>query len=108
MNRILILTLLPGTLGASANCVTDAPEIGDIGPDSERVCSELESRFPAATLAVEGRAIHSPTEVMVSASVDGEPTLLDYRLTGYTWVLDDTGSRMADTAAPPPDPSTWY
>jgi hypothetical protein len=32
--------------------------------------------------------VHSPTTVTVSASVDGNPVRLDYRLIGFEWVLD--------------------
>lgn len=96
MNKILILTLLPIALAASANCVTDAPEIGDIGPDSDLVCKALEGQFPGAAVTVEGRAIHSPTEVSVTASVDGRPVSLNYELTGYAWRLDQAATRVAD------------
>ena len=98
MNRTLILTLLPVALSANAACLTDPPEIGDIGPGSELVCQELTQRFPGATLAVEGRSIHSPTDVKVSASVDGRPILLAYRLAGFTWSTDCTGG--VEDAAP--------
>jgi hypothetical protein len=97
---MLILTLLPIAIGANANCVTDAPEIGDIGPGSDLVCNALESRFPGAALAVEGRAIHSPTEVTVTASVDGDPVSLRYELTGYTWRLDGSDARVATVPTP--------
>ena len=99
MNRMLILAMLPFALGANASCVTDPPEMGDIGPGSGLVCQELTQRFPGATLAVEGRSIHSPTEVRVTASVDGRPILLGYRLAGVEWVADEAGSRSADTAS---------
>ena len=96
MNKILTLTLLPFTLTASANCGTDAPELGDIGPSSELVCKALESRYPGAAMTVDGRAIHSPTEVSVMASVDGQPVSLNYELSGYTWRLDQTAARIAN------------
>jgi hypothetical protein len=94
--RMLILSMLPVAVGAQATCVTDAPEIGDIGPSSELVCGQLEDRFAGAELAVEGRSIHSPTAVSVVASVDGRPVLLRYELSGYTWRLDETGARIPD------------
>lgn len=99
MKTTIILALLPVALGANASCVTDPPEMGDIGPSSGLVCQELTQRFPGATLAVEGRLIHSPTEVRVTASMDGRPILLDYRLAGVEWVADEAGSRSADTAS---------
>ena len=68
-----------------AACLPDAPELGDLGPDSGRVCDVLEHELPGTTLAVDGRSIHSATAVTVSASVDGRPVLLDYRLVGLTW-----------------------
>ena len=96
MNKILTLTLLPITVTASANCVPDAPEIGDIGPSSELVCKALESRYPGAAIAVEDRAMHSPTEVSVMASVDGQPISLNYALSGCTWRLDQSAARVAN------------
>lgn len=99
MNRILILAMFPLALGANASCVTDPPEMGEIGPGSGLVCQELAQRFPDATLAVQGRSIHSPTEVEVTASVGGRPILLDYRLTGGEWIADGAGSNSADTAS---------
>jgi hypothetical protein len=101
MNSKLIFAMLPIALGANAACVTDPPEIGDIGPGSGLVCQELTQRYPGAALAVDGRSIHSPTEVGVTASVDGRPILLAYRLTGFTWSLDDAGNHAADAAARP-------
>jgi hypothetical protein len=101
MKSTIILALLPLALGASANCVMDPPEMGDIGPGSGLVCQELEQRFPGAALAVEGRSIHSPTAVSVTAAVDDRPILLAYRLTGFTWSLDDAGNHAADAAARP-------
>jgi hypothetical protein len=75
-----------------AACLPDAPELGDLGPDSGRVCDVLEHELPGTTLAVDGRSIHSATAVTVSASVDGRPVRLDYRLVGLTWELDDFGT----------------
>ncbi|MCG6897845.1 MAG: hypothetical protein LJE60_12170 [Thiocapsa sp.] len=72
---------------AQAACRADPPEIGDIGPDSELVCRGLEQRFPNAELAVEGRSIHTPTEVTVRVSVDGEERPLRFSLAGFTWHL---------------------
>jgi len=93
MNKTLILALLPIAVEAHANCMTDAPEIGDIGPGSELVCNRLAQRFPRAALAVEGRTIHSPTEVRATASVNGRPIVMDYRLAGFTWVLNGADAR---------------
>jgi hypothetical protein len=100
MNRLLILTLLPAALGAQAACLPDAPELGDIGPDSVRVCSMLEQRFPGTLLTVDDRSIHSSTTVTVSASVNGNPVRLDYRLIGFEWVLDELGGPIAGTDIP--------
>jgi hypothetical protein len=102
---MLILALLPVALSATANCVTDPPEIGDIGPGSVLVCKELAHSFPSAALAVEGRSIHSPTEVTVMASVDGRPIPLSYTLAGFTWSFNDGGTRTADATAPRSGPS---
>jgi hypothetical protein len=98
---MLILAMFPLALGANASCVTDPPEMGDIGPSSGLVCQELAQRFPGAALGVEGRAIHSPTEVSVTASVDGRPILFGYRLAGNEWIVDEAGSQSADTASLP-------
>lgn len=96
--RLLILSLLPVVFGAEAACVTDAPEIGDIGPGSELLCDQLQNRFPGATLAVKGRDIHSPSVVSVLVSVDGTPMRLRYDLAGYVWHLNGTDNGMADNA----------
>jgi hypothetical protein len=87
IKQMLILSMLPVAASAQATCMSDAPEIGDIGPSSEVVCRQLESHFAGAKLAVQGRAIHSPTEVSVLTSVDGTPVRMGYELTGYTWRL---------------------
>lgn len=96
IKQLLVLAILPVSVSATATCMTDQPEIGDIGPDSELVCKELALRFPDAALAVEGRAIHSPTTVSVVASVDGKPVSLRYGLSGYSWRLDETDARITD------------
>jgi hypothetical protein len=106
MNKMLVLALFPVALGANATCVTDQPEMGDIGPASGLVCQELTQRFPGATLAVEGRSIHSPTEVRVTASVDGRPVMLDYRLAGVIWSVVKAGSPSADKESPRSDRPT--
>ena len=87
IKQMLILSMLPVAVSAQATCVPDAPEIGDIGPSSEVVCGQLDRRFSGTKSVVEGRAIHSPTEVSVRASVDGTPVRMGYELTGYTWRL---------------------
>jgi hypothetical protein len=92
----LILAILPASLAANAVCMTDQPEIGDIGPSSELVCEALALRFPDAAMAVEDRSIRSPTAVSVDASVDGKPISLPYVLSGYTWRLDEPGARIVD------------
>ena len=73
--------------GVQANCLADNPEIGDIGPGSERVCIYLEERFPLAELTVTGRYIHSPNQVSVVATVDGKPVTFDYELIGADWKI---------------------
>lgn len=101
MNRLLSIAMLPVALGANATCLTDPPEIGDIGPSSGLVCQELAQRYPGAALAVVGHSIHSPTEVGVRASVDGRTVPLRYTLAGFEWVADEAGSRSARTASAP-------
>jgi hypothetical protein len=102
--QMLILAILPVAFGAQAVCVPDAAEMGDIGPDSDLVCGELERLYPGATLAVEDRTIHSPTEVSVVAAVDGAPMSLHYRLSGYRWRLDATATPIS--YVPPPQTRT--
>ncbi|MCG6862232.1 MAG: hypothetical protein LJE70_13300 [Chromatiaceae bacterium] len=100
MNRALILATLLVALGASANCVMDPPEMGDIGPSAALVCNRLGSQLPGASLVIEGRSIHSPTEVSVVASVNGTPVSLRYELFGYTWRLDERSVSDAKEAWP--------
>lgn len=100
IQRMLILSLLLAAVGAQAACLTDAPEIGDIGPGSDLVCDQLRDQFPGAALAIENRVIHSPTGVSVLASVNGAPIELRYDLTGYVWQLTKTDTGMADHVAP--------
>jgi hypothetical protein len=95
MKQLPALAILFLTFAAHAACVPDPPEIGDIGPSSELVCSALERQFPGAALTVLGRSIHSPTEVSVAASVNGKPIALRYKLSRYTWRLGRDGSRIA-------------
>ena len=87
IKQMLILSMLPVAVSAQATCVPDGPKIGDIGPSSKVVCGQLERRFSGTKLAVDGRAIHLPTQVSVRASVDGTPVRMGYELTGYTWRL---------------------
>jgi hypothetical protein len=100
IKQLLILGLLPIAVAAGATCVNDPPEIGDIGPSSELVCSALERQFPRATLAVAGRSIHSPSDVTVLASINGRPVSLRYHLSGYSWELGNNGGRIADVPKP--------
>ena len=103
--QALILAMLPFAVSANASCVTVPLEMGDIGPGSELVCNELEHRFPGAVLAIQGRSIHSPTEVSVAATVDGRPMGLRYRLTGADWRLVDPGAGVLDAGTQGSSPS---
>jgi hypothetical protein len=96
---ILTLAMLSAAFATRATCLTDPPEMGDIGPGSRLVCAELERQFPGAALAVTGRAIHSPTQVSVDVSVDGQPMERRYDLSGYRWRLDRTGAGVANVPA---------
>ena len=60
IKHTLVLSTLLFAFDTNAGCVIDAPEIGDIGPSSELVCRELESRVPGSILVVESRNVHSP------------------------------------------------
>ena len=82
-------------LPAFALCAPDAPELGDIGPSSERVCRALERRFPAENTTVETRTILSPEAVAVLVSDDGEPMVFTYELTGFNWTLATTNGGVA-------------
>jgi len=68
-----------------ATCTLDAPEIGDIGPDSQRVCEQLASQSPQSDIAILDRRIHSPEAVSVMVSVDGQRQSLEYVLRGADW-----------------------
>jgi len=103
IKQTLALNMFSVAFAANATCVTDPPEVGDNGPASELVCSELERRFPGAAIAVESRSIHSPTEVSVTASVDGAPVRIEYELSGYSWRVDDDSILTADTVTPQAD-----
>lgn len=105
INQTLILAMLPVAVSANATCVTAPLEMGDIGPDSELVCIALEHRFPGAALAVQGRSIHSPTEVSVAATLDGRPMVLRYRLTAADWRRLDPGTRASDAGTQGAGPS---
>lgn len=94
--NLLVLSLLPIAASVQATCVTDTPEIGDIGPGSELVCRQLEGRFASADLAVLDRSIRSPTDVTLVVSVDGTPVKMHYGLIGYTWQLNGTEPSIAD------------
>jgi len=98
--NMLVLSLLPIAAGVQAACITDSPEIGDIGPGSELVCRQLEGRFARADLAVLDRTIRSPTDVSVLASVDGTPVRMDYELIGYTWQMNTVEEGVADAPRP--------
>jgi hypothetical protein len=93
IERALTLMILSTAIGANASCVMDPPELGDIGPGSAQVCSDLESRFPDAELVVTGREVLSTTEVAVTASVNRGPVSLRYRLDGYSWRLEHDGTQ---------------
>jgi len=98
--NMLVLSLLPIAASVQANCVTDSPELGDIGPGSELVCRQLEGRFATGDLAVLDRTIRSPTDVTVVVSVDGTPVQMHYELIGYTWQLNGTEHSIADGLRP--------
>jgi hypothetical protein len=89
MTKLLLTSCLSlMTFEGLAMCTPDPPEIGDIGPVSELVCTELERRFPDSITAVENRTIRSPEKVEILVSVDGKAMVLDYELAGFVWELD--------------------
>lgn len=84
------ISLLLGTFAVAgvvqASCLADESEIGDIGPDSSRICKTLKQDFPNATIEVQNRNIRSPTKVIVTGRIDGKPFSLEYRLEYADWV----------------------
>jgi hypothetical protein len=98
--NIFILSLLPIAASVQASCITDSPEIGDIGPGSELVCRQLERRFATADLAVLDRTIRSPTDVTVLASVNDAPVQIHYELIGLTWRPNRIEQGIADAQRP--------
>jgi hypothetical protein len=85
INLKLLSCMLIATSGVQAQCLVDSPEIGDIGPASERVCTYLEQRFPTSALQVRSREIRSPRYVSLLVSVDGKPDRIEYELSGMNW-----------------------
>jgi hypothetical protein len=81
----LIACLSFATFEGLAMCIPDPPELGDIGPDAELVCRDLEQRFPESIKAVENRTIRSPEKVEILVSVDGNSMVLGYELAGFVW-----------------------
>ena len=85
--------LLPLSLTFSsvsfAACLPDSAEIGDVGLDSEIVCTGLEARFPQSDFVVVDRNIHSPNNVSVIVTVDGQSGSLEYKLIGSDWKLTE-------------------
>jgi hypothetical protein len=92
-NKMLKTILLPLSLTFSsvsfAACLPDSAEIGDVGPDSEIVCTGLEARFPQSDFVVVDRNIHSPNNVSVIVTVDGQSGSLEYKLIGSDWKLTE-------------------
>jgi hypothetical protein len=81
---------------AQAVCIPDAPEFGDTGPGSERVCGALTSQFPRSDIRIVDRKIHSGNSVSVVASVDGRVVALAYDLVGSDWVLAEPTVAASD------------
>lgn len=98
--NLLLLSLLPLATSVPAACITNPPEIGDIGPDSELVCRQLGGRFASADLAILDRTVHSPNDVTVDASVHGMPVQIRYELIGYSWRPTLMGQGIAGALRP--------
>lgn len=106
MNKFaFIVGVLVLSFDAHANCLLDAPEIGDIGPDSGVVCRELEPRFPGSTIAIENRSIHSPESISVLVSVNAKPMAMRYELSGAAWRLSEGVGATVQEARPEKDVS---
>jgi hypothetical protein len=83
---VLLLSSLVAHGLAQASCRFDEPEIGDIGPDGSRICAALERDFPNASIQVYARRIGSPTDVVITARVNGKPFLVKYTLQRADWI----------------------
>ncbi|WP_296900383.1 hypothetical protein [Thiohalocapsa sp.] len=59
-----------------------------------------QARTGVGGIALQGRIEFSGSLVTVSASVNGNPVRLDYRLIGFEWVLDELGGPIAGTKIP--------
>jgi len=81
--------LLPVTLSLSSisygSCQLDSPEIGDAGPDSQRVCDMLESRSESSDITILDRKVHSARSVSVIIELDDQLRTLEYELSGADW-----------------------
>lgn len=86
---ILFAALLSMTGISHAICVTDAPEIGDVGPASEYVCDMLDAWIPQANIAILDRTPLSPDSVSILVSLNGHQKFLKYVLSGPRWVLSE-------------------
>lgn len=82
----LSLTISMVSYGA---CQLDSPELGDIGPGSELVCSMLESQFPDSDIEILDRKIHSSNTVSVIVMIHGKPETLKYTLKKADWKLTE-------------------
>jgi hypothetical protein len=99
MTKLLVTAgLLLMTFEGLAMCTPDPAELGDIGPEGELVCTDLERRFPDSIMAVENRTIRSPCKVEILVSVDNKTMVLDYELAGFTWELDSRDEGFAEIA----------
>ncbi|MCG8426454.1 MAG: hypothetical protein MI754_03750 [Chromatiales bacterium] len=94
IKKILIPLALVASSATQASCLTDVPEIGDIGPGSDQVCDLLRVTFPAASTAVIDRDVRGNNTVVVKVLVDEQPKFLHYHLIGVEWRLLDL--RLAD------------
>jgi hypothetical protein len=85
--------LLPLSLTFSsvsfAACLSDSPEMGDIGPDTQLVCTRLEAQYPQSDIAVVDRKIYSSSSVSLIVTVDGQTKSLEYELIGADWELTE-------------------
>ena len=89
LKTILLPLSLTFSSVAFAACLPDSPELGDVGPDSQLVCTRLGARFPQTNIVVVDRKIHSPNSVSVIVTVDGQSESLEYKLIGADWELTE-------------------
>ena len=88
MKKLLITALpLAITFSAHGACVSDSFELGDIGPNAERVCALLASQSQAADVRILDRKIQTPNIVHLTVKINGQKASQILHLRGADWQL---------------------